>query len=83
MREFRAFRVCSDNNETIGRVESLNIDDLSQGEVLIKSAYSSVNYKDALAGTGVLKLTNNRFFLGRLVALQNELELKVWVFYSI
>ncbi len=58
MREFRAFRVCSDNNETIGRVESLNIDDLSQGEVLIKSAYSSVNYKDALAGTGVLKLTN-------------------------
>ena len=58
MREFRAFRVCSDNNETIGRVESLNIDDLNQGEVLIKSAYSSVNYKDALAGTGVLKLTN-------------------------
>ena len=58
MKEFRAFRVCSDNNETIGRVESLNIDDLSQGEVLIKSAYSSVNYKDALAGTGVLKLTN-------------------------
>ena len=58
MREFRAFRVFSDNNETIGRVESLNIDDLSQGEVLIKSAYSSVNYKDALAGTGVLKLTN-------------------------
>ena len=58
MREFRAFRVCSENNKTIGRVENLNIDDLNQGEVLIKSAYSSVNYKDALAGTGVLKLTN-------------------------
>ena len=58
MKEFRAFRVCSENNKTIGRVENLNIDDLNQGEVLIKSAYSSVNYKDALAGTGVLKLTN-------------------------
>ena len=58
MKEFRAFRVCSENNKTIGRVENLNIDDLNQGEVLIKSAYSSVNYKDALAGTGVLRLTN-------------------------
>ena len=58
MKEFRAFRVCSENNKTIGRVENINIDDLNQGEVLIKSAYSSVNYKDALAGTGVLKLTN-------------------------
>ena len=43
MREFRAFRVFSDNNETIGRVESLNIEDLSQAEVLIKTAYSSEN----------------------------------------
>ena len=58
MKEFRAFRFCSENNKTIVRVENLNIDDLNQGEVLIKSAYSSVNYKDALAGTGVLKLTN-------------------------
>ena len=26
MKEFRAFRVCSENNKTIGRVENLNID---------------------------------------------------------
>ena len=30
----------------------MRTDDLSAGEVLIKTAYSSVNYKDALAGTG-------------------------------
>ena len=30
MKEFRAFRVCSENNKTIGRVENLNIDDLNQ-----------------------------------------------------
>ncbi|SVD47834.1 uncharacterized protein METZ01_LOCUS400688, partial [marine metagenome] len=56
MKEFRAFRVRSENNKIIGRVEKLNIDALSQGDVVIKTAYSSVNYKDALAGTGTLKL---------------------------
>ena len=52
MKEFKAFRVYNTNNKVIGRVENLNINDLSQGEVLIKTAYSSVNYKDALAATG-------------------------------
>jgi NADPH2:quinone reductase len=56
MKEFSAFRVRSENNKIIGRVEKLNIDALSQGDVVIKTAYSSVNYKDALAGTGTLKL---------------------------
>ena len=52
MKEFKAFRVYNTNNKVVGRVENLNINDLSQGEVLIKTAYSSVNYKDALAATG-------------------------------
>ena len=52
MKEFKAFRLYNTNNKVIGRVENLNINDLSQGEVLIKTAYSSVNYKDALAATG-------------------------------
>ena len=52
MKEFKAFRLHSTNNKVIGRIENLNINDLSQGEVLIKTAYSSVNYKDALAATG-------------------------------
>jgi putative YhdH/YhfP family quinone oxidoreductase len=34
----------------------MSTDDLSPGEVLIKVAYSSVNYKDALAGTGKGKI---------------------------
>ena len=52
MKEFKAFRLHNTNNKVIGRVENLNINDLSQGEVLIKASYSSVNYKDALAATG-------------------------------
>jgi len=58
MKEFKAFRVYKEDNKTVGRVEILNIDDLSQGEVLIKAAYSSVNYKDALAAKGALKLVD-------------------------
>ncbi len=34
----------------------MSVDDLSPGEILIRAAYSSVNYKDALAGTGKGKI---------------------------
>ena len=34
----------------------MRVDELSPGEVLVKAAYSSVNYKDALAGTGKGKI---------------------------
>ena len=52
MTQFQAFRI---NNDAAGHragVETIDTDTLSPGEVLIKVAYSSVNYKDALAGTG-------------------------------
>ncbi len=56
MTEFQAFRVYKEDNQVVGRLESLTFDDLSQGDVLIKAAYSSVNYKDALAATGAGKI---------------------------
>ena len=37
-------------------IEQMRVDELSPGEVLIKVAYSSVNFKDALAGTGEGKI---------------------------
>src|SRR5690348_17914652 len=52
---FRAFRIHNDGGYHAG-IESMRADDLSPGEVLIKTAYSSVNYKDALAGTGEGKI---------------------------
>ncbi len=55
MTEFKAFRVYEEDQQVISRLESLTLDDLSQGNVLIKTAYSSVNYKDALAVTGKRK----------------------------
>ena len=41
-----------ENGSFAGRFVELTLDDLDPGEVVIRSHYSSVNYKDALAGTG-------------------------------
>jgi acrylyl-CoA reductase (NADPH) len=53
---FRAFRAFEDEGRVQARVVSLSLDDLSAGEVVIRAAYSSVNYKDALAATGAGKI---------------------------
>ncbi|MEO6799243.1 MAG: YhdH/YhfP family quinone oxidoreductase [Rhodanobacter sp.] len=52
MTAFRAFRIHHDDASYRAGIEAMDTDALSPGEVLIKVAYSSVNYKDALAGTG-------------------------------
>ncbi len=49
---FHAFRIHSDDDGYRAGIENMRMDDLSAGEVVIKVACSSVNYKDALAGTG-------------------------------
>ncbi|MFI4888680.1 MAG: alcohol dehydrogenase catalytic domain-containing protein, partial [Burkholderiales bacterium] len=49
---FPAFRIHNDASGYHAGIEQMQVDDLSPGEVLVKVAYSSVNYKDALAGTG-------------------------------
>src|SRR5687768_9535065 len=49
---FPAFRIHGEGKTARAGVEAIGIDALSPGEVVIKTAYSSVNYKDALAGTG-------------------------------
>ena len=49
---FRAFRIYHDDGQHRAGVEIMHADALSPGELLVKVAYSSLNYKDALAGTG-------------------------------
>ncbi|MBD8873933.1 acryloyl-CoA reductase [Rhodanobacter sp. DHB23] len=52
MTSFRAFRIHDDDAGYRAGIETMPTDALTPGEVLVKVAYSSVNYKDALAGTG-------------------------------
>jgi acrylyl-CoA reductase (NADPH) len=52
MDTFKAFRIFNDDDKVAGRVVDTRLDELSSGEVVFRTAYSSVNYKDALAATG-------------------------------
>jgi acrylyl-CoA reductase (NADPH) len=53
---FDAFRIHDDAAGYRNGIEQVSIDDLAPGEVVIRAAYSSVNFKDALAGTGKGKI---------------------------
>jgi acrylyl-CoA reductase (NADPH) len=52
MAPFRAIRVQQGPSGRFARLESVALDELTPGEVVIRVAYSSLNYKDALAVTG-------------------------------
>ena len=52
MQSFRAFRIHERDGVTRAGVETLQLDMLSAGDVVIEAHYSSVNYKDALAANG-------------------------------
>lgn len=53
---FAAYRIHAEKEFFRAGIESLTLADLSAGEVVIKVQYSSVNYKDALAGSGKGKI---------------------------
>ncbi|ANU27132.1 YhdH/YhfP family quinone oxidoreductase [Planococcus versutus] len=58
MNPFKAIRVNEQDDQVTYGLEEITIDGLSEGEVLIKVAYSSINYKDMLAvqkNTGVIR----------------------------
>jgi NADPH2:quinone reductase len=56
MQTFKAFRIFDENGKSAGRLVELTLDDLDPGEVVIRTHYSGVNYKDALAATGAGKV---------------------------
>ncbi len=53
---FKAFRIHAGKEFERAGIESMQLDDLSNGDVVIRVQYSGVNYKDALAGTGKGKI---------------------------
>lgn len=56
MATFKAYRVHELDGQVTGRLEEIGLDDLDTGDVLIRAAWSDVNYKDALAATGSGKI---------------------------
>ncbi len=53
METFRSYRIQQNEDRSISAgFEDLTLDDLTEGEVVIETSYSTINYKDALAATG-------------------------------
>ena len=53
---FNAFRIHNDDAGYRSGIEQITLDALSPGELVVRVAHSSVNFKDALAGTGKGKI---------------------------
>ncbi len=53
---FKALRTYSEAGRIESRVESMRLDDLSHGEVLVRVRYAGVNYKDCLSLLGQAKI---------------------------
>ena len=66
--EFDAFRIFEDDGKVEGRLVKATLDELSDGEVVIRTAYSSLNYKDALAATGAGRIVQNFPLIGGIDA---------------
>lgn len=60
--EVRAYQLREDGSG--GALTTLAPDDVGQGDVVIRAEYSSVNYKDALAGTGKGKIARTLPLVG-------------------
>jgi len=56
MNKINALRIFSEDGKISSRVSEVALDELAAGDVVFKTAYSSVNYKDALAATGAGKI---------------------------
>ena len=52
MTTFRAYRIDRKDDKISAGFTELEIDDLTEGNVVIKVSHSTINYKDALAATG-------------------------------
>ena len=52
MDKFRAFRIDEQDGKVGASFQDMSVDELTDGNVVIKVSHSTINYKDALAATG-------------------------------
>jgi acrylyl-CoA reductase (NADPH) len=56
MDRFRAFRINEEDGNIVAGFQELSVDDLTEGNVVVRVSHSTINYKDALAATGSGKI---------------------------
>ena len=52
MESFRAYRIDEQEGKIVAGFQELSVDDLTDGNVVVKVSHSTINFKDALAATG-------------------------------
>ena len=52
MDSFRAYRIDEQDGKIVAGFQQLTINDLTEGNVVVRVTHSTINYKDALAATG-------------------------------
>ena len=62
--KFKAFRIHNDAEGYRSGIEDISIEDLNEGDVVIRGEWSGINYKDALAATGKAKILQNYPLVG-------------------
>lgn len=73
MTSLRAFRIHQEGGKIAARLETIGLDDLNAGDVVIRVRYSTINYKDALAATGAGKILRKYPLVGG-IDLAGEVE---------
>jgi len=56
MDSFRAYRIDRQDDKIVADFQELTLDDLTEGNVVVRVSHSTINYKDALAATGTGKI---------------------------
>jgi NADPH2:quinone reductase len=52
MDNFRAYRINEEDGNIVAAFQEMSVDDLTEGNVVVRVSHSTINYKDALAATG-------------------------------
>ena len=56
MQKFKAYRTFQENDAIVSRFVDMTVDELDPGDVVVRTKYSTINYKDALSYNGVGKI---------------------------
>jgi putative YhdH/YhfP family quinone oxidoreductase len=56
VQKFKAYRTFQENNAVVSRFVEMTVADLDPGEVVVRTKYSTINYKDALSYNGAGKI---------------------------
>ena len=56
MQKFKAYRTFQENDAVVSRFVDMTVDELDPGDVVVRTKYSTINYKDALSYNGAGKI---------------------------